>query len=237
MKSIRLITKISQALQHIAAEHEAAIEEAEYYRRSERPHARMATGRPLPRLEFEHVAEGTWSNRICHYWLVIPLSEHDIRREAGEEQKAIYSEWYVPMGKTVISGGNPDRAPVWEGKPETPFRDGAHATFDRAALNPSLPIWAVCGADAAEVMNKPNVQVQGTEDQTAQAVDPATPLLACLSCRSHSIPSGCVICPYCAERLTADSDSNSDRNGWEAVKTRIDQAERQLLDQGVLFIG
>ena len=83
----------------------------------------------------------------------------------------------------------------------------------------------------------PTPKPETNEVPPAKAVDPATPLFGCLSCRSHSIPSGCVICPYCAERLTADSDSNSDRNGWEAVKTRIDQAERQLLDQGVLFIG
>ena len=74
------------------------------------------------------------------------------------------------------------------------------------------------------------------EDQTAKAVDPATTLLACLSCRSHSIPARHANCPYCSERLTADS-SNREKDGWQDVKTRIDQAEQKLLDQGVLSIG
>jgi len=74
------------------------------------------------------------------------------------------------------------------------------------------------------------------EDQTAKAVDPATTLLACLGCRSHSIPARHVNCPYCSERLTADS-SNREKDGWQDVKTRIDQAEQKLLDQGVLSIG
>lgn len=80
-------------------------------------------------------------------------------------------------------------------------------------------------------------KLETIEGQPAKAVDPATPLLACLSCKSHSIPSGYVNCPYCSARLMADSNSNKDGEGWEAVKTRIDRAERQLLDQGVMFMG
>lgn len=161
--STRLIQKITHALNELIHERDEAIQSCERYRRwGDKPHGRTASGRPAPRLEFEHVGDPDWSNAVCYYWLVLPLREHDIRRELDDKKP--YSEWYVPMGKTTRRGGSPDRAPVWDGKVETPFRDGAHAGFDREALGlPELPVWAVCGVEASEVMMKrANVKTEAT---------------------------------------------------------------------------
>lgn len=94
---------------------------------------------PCPRLELRWSrtddARYEWK---CVYALVIPLSEYDIRAE--NEQ----SEYFVPINTTKASIGR--GSPIYDGKVETPYRDGCHAKWDRAALGlPNLPIVAACG--------------------------------------------------------------------------------------------
>lgn len=68
-----------------------------------------------------------WS---CDYELVIPLGEHDIRRESGPELVA-------KLGTTFTSSGR-DEPPDY-----APFRDGAHAKWDSEALG-GLPVYVIC---------------------------------------------------------------------------------------------
>jgi hypothetical protein len=101
---------------------------------------------PAPRLELRWVRTGpTWTNRDCLYNLVIPLGEHDIRREDRNGIK-VRSCQTVELGKTTATGG---RCPLYDGDEaiDTPFRDGAHAKWDSAALG-GLPIYAVCSGMA-----------------------------------------------------------------------------------------
>lgn len=97
---------------------------------------------PAPRLQF------TWfpmtkdkSRWVCLYTLVLPLGEHDIRRE-DRNYKKVRSELFVKIGMTG-SEGVAGRSMVRSGEVESPFRDGAHALWDSTALG-GLPIYAVC---------------------------------------------------------------------------------------------
>lgn len=139
----------------IIAERDEALAKMERMRRWElRPHSRKATGLPCPRIEFEHVpSEQGWSVRWCIYWLVIELKNADIRAEDTEGNMGVFRERYIPMGETQSSGGG--NRPVWDGKVETPYRDGAHAQWDAAALGlPDLPIYARCEEDVTQINGK-----------------------------------------------------------------------------------
>lgn len=108
---------------------------------------------PAPRLQLRWAknndrtgsyADCSWA---CHYELVLPLREGDIRRdqydEAGEVVGEI-SELVVPIkGPTGRqSAGTPTVAPDGSRYYDTPFRDGAHAKFDAEVLgNP--PIYVI----------------------------------------------------------------------------------------------
>lgn len=144
-KSEKSVLAFADALRTVVAEKQESEERLEFYRKNTTfPHGRKKTGRPLPRIEFEHVADPDrgWNRDTITYWLVLPLSENDIRRES--DGKKPYSEWYVPVGQTRREGGN-GSPPIYGGEVDTPFRDGAHATFDRVALGlPDLPIYGVC---------------------------------------------------------------------------------------------
>jgi hypothetical protein len=101
---------------------------------------------PCPRFEFlwEKDGNNSWRNRTCTYYLVIPLSEFDIRREDCDGNK-VREELKIEVGKTTVEGGS-GRAPIYEdGTVETPFRDGAHARWDKKSLGVNFPIIAVCG--------------------------------------------------------------------------------------------
>lgn len=83
----------------------------------------------------------------CHYELVLPLREHDIRREIYEdgEQVGERSELVVPLKGPSIRGSV--RAPCdFDGNGghdwDTPYRDGAHAKWDALALG-GLPIFVI----------------------------------------------------------------------------------------------
>jgi hypothetical protein len=144
------VVTFAQSILTLVQERNEAVREAEMVRvRTIRPHGRKRTKRPLPRIEFEHFPDPDWETSKCIYWLVIPLREHDIRCEKGDKKP--YKEWYIPVGhtRTQSSRGEP---PIYDGKVSTPFRDGAHAHFDREAIGlPNLPIWATADGVATNV--------------------------------------------------------------------------------------
>jgi hypothetical protein len=103
-----------------------------------------------PRLELRWRKTGNdWTQRECDYNIVIPLREHDIRRE-DEDGNKVRDELTIHIGSTSVEGGRAEE-PVYEnGDIDTPFRDGAHALWDSEVLN-GMPIYAVCGDKAQEI--------------------------------------------------------------------------------------
>ena len=157
-KKVQPFLKAMNFVQSIISERDEAIAKMERLKKwDERPHSRKATGLPCPRIEFEHVpSEKGWGVRWCMYWLVLELKEVDIRAENDEGKMGVFRERYIPMGETKSEGGG-DGQPVWNGKVETPFRDGQHAHWDRLALGlPNLPIYARCGDDVTLIEKSPN---------------------------------------------------------------------------------
>lgn len=156
-KGTELKKKLQEALgaiDEIMQERDEAVETMERIRKWDlQPHARKKGKLPAPRIEFEHIPSSDgWATSWCAYWLVIPLGEYDIRRE--KDNKKPYQEWYVPMGETKTTGR--DGPPVYNGEVSTPFRNNAHAQFDREALGlkDDLPIYAVCGEESTLIEEK-----------------------------------------------------------------------------------
>ncbi len=105
---------------------------------------------PCPRLEFRWIKEGeSWYERECVYGLVLPLGKYDIRHTDPEDHP---TEKVLEIGRTKVTGGN-GQPPIYDGKVDTPFRDGAHAQWDCDALGGHIPIVAVCG-DVATIVEK-----------------------------------------------------------------------------------
>lgn len=147
-KAVQPFIKAMDFVQEIISERDEAITKMERMKKWElRPHSRKRSGLPCPRLEFEHVSsEQGWGTRWCMYWLVLELNHADIRAEGENGKLGVLLERYIPMGETQSTGS--DKRPVWNGKVETPFRDGAHAHWDRIALGlPCLPTYARCEED------------------------------------------------------------------------------------------
>lgn len=97
---------------------------------------------PTPRIQFryERIADKVpgWTEYMCHYELVIPLRELDIRRE--DDQR---TEFAISVSKTkVTTGATPC---IYEGNLvyHAPFRDGAHADWDMEALGITLPVFCI----------------------------------------------------------------------------------------------
>lgn len=108
-----------------------------------------ASAIPAPRLQlrWELGDEANWEWH-CHYELVLPLREHDIRREVwadGDDTGQRLSELVIPMSEGYTRRGS-SRAPCETdsgGKVfDTPYRDGAHASWDAAQLG-GLPTYAI----------------------------------------------------------------------------------------------
>lgn len=114
---------------------------------------------PAPRMEFRwEDKSGNWQRAECAYGLVIPLQEYDIRR-TEEQGMTGPAELFINI-RTIERTGS-GRIPIWGGVVETPFRDGAHAQWDSAALG-GLPIYAKCcgvtsliAKDGGEQMSTP----------------------------------------------------------------------------------
>ena len=145
-KECQPFLKAMSFVQDIISQRDEAIEKMQRWSKWEqRPNSRKKSKLPSPRMEFEYVpSTDGWGTHWCIYWLVLPLSEWDVRSENDEGKMGVFRGRYIPMGETKISGGR-DEPPVYNGEVRTPFRDGAHATMDCEALGlPNLPVYARC---------------------------------------------------------------------------------------------
>lgn len=114
------------------------------------PHPIIDAGTlPAPRLELRWRPndDAEWP-LYCAYSLVLPLGEYDIRRE-NEDGTPVRNEHAVEIGGTR-SSGRMERC-IRDGHIDTPFRDGAHAKWDRAHLG-WPPVYAVAGDKAQLVV-------------------------------------------------------------------------------------
>lgn len=83
----------------------------------------------------------TW---LCHYELVLPLSRWDIRRETGKDGFPETDQLVIAIKPPTVrsSQGKPCQRPNGEEYADTPFRDGAHARWDRELLG-NLDVYVV----------------------------------------------------------------------------------------------
>ena len=104
---------------------------------------------PRLQLRWERSDKATFSmdgspDWLCHYELVLPLRDTDIRRtiydEDGEEIGE-RDELVVALKGPTIRGSS-GKAPCSAQGFDTPFRDGAHAGWDSAVLG-DLPIFVI----------------------------------------------------------------------------------------------
>lgn len=130
-KAVAPFIKAMDFVHAIISERDEAIAKMERMSKWDlRPHSRKQSALPCPRIEFEHVpSEEGWGTRWCMYWLVLELKEADIRAENNDGKMGVFRERYIPMGESCTTTGSTKR-PVWEGKVETPFRNGAHAHWE-----------------------------------------------------------------------------------------------------------
>jgi hypothetical protein len=119
---------------------------------------------PAPRLQLRWAARDQDSQYQweCHYELVLPLGEYDIRREQydddGDELPSI-SELVVPIKPPTRRGSSSASMPcVHKGAHfyDTPFRDGAHAQWDAKALG-NIPIFVIAPDGVAIKHSSPEV--------------------------------------------------------------------------------
>jgi hypothetical protein len=106
----------------------------------------MLADLPAPRLQLRWEDDGA----TCHYELILPLRQHDIRRD-----QASSGFLAIPMGRTRRTGGSDTLwEPSWRRDPITgaayqgphevrrPFRDGTHITWDAERLGmPAFVVW------------------------------------------------------------------------------------------------
>ncbi|MFC5374018.1 hypothetical protein ACFPIF_15750 [Brevundimonas faecalis] len=86
---------------------------------------------------------------LCHYELILPLAEHDIRREVYEdgEQVSERDHLTIAMKEPSVRGCSDGNPPCqWRGEGEVyydaPYRDGAHAEWDAKLLG-NLPVFVI----------------------------------------------------------------------------------------------
>ena len=116
----------------------------------------LMTQLPAPRLQLrwckaDPERRHEWE---CHYELVLPLSEHDIRREVYDDDGILsggVSEFVVPLKPPTrrrSSTATPCTARDGSRYYDPPYRDGAHAQWDAEALG-DLPIYVIAPDGAA----------------------------------------------------------------------------------------
>lgn len=101
---------------------------------------------PAPRLELRWSRFKGWAQRRCYYNLVLPLQEHDIRRE-DKDGNQVRSVLTVNIGMTESTGSYESPLDERHQFIPTPFRDGAHAGWDAKVLG-GLPVFAVADGKA-----------------------------------------------------------------------------------------
>jgi hypothetical protein len=117
------------------------------------------TEMPAPRLELRWVdiepidGDFRWTVE-CRYSLVLALGESDIRAERDDEAGnplPNLKEKSVLIGTTRSTGTAAKRHNAVTDLIDAPFRDGAHAAWDRSQLG-NLPVYAVANGRAAKQM-------------------------------------------------------------------------------------
>jgi hypothetical protein len=121
----------------------------------------------LPRLELRWTRKGkTWRAAICTYNLVLPLAEHDVRRELNSDSAM---NFVIPLSftKRPNQGVSPYRegCGAVEESIDEPFRQTAHAIWDARSLG-GLPIYVICEDRAMRIVarasgQKPETQTRG----------------------------------------------------------------------------
>lgn len=94
-------------------------------------------GLPLPRLQLTWVGTDNPCEWRCLYCLLVPVDKYDIRNtdECGFT--------FATFGATKATFGAPREPVERDGEIMTPFRDGAHASWDSWRLR--IPAYAVYG--------------------------------------------------------------------------------------------
>lgn len=114
--------------------------------------AQLPKGLPAPRLQMRWECGDNFDcNWVCHYEMVFPLRELDIRNtDNGSPGFAV-----VTLGRTRQNGGSD--TPPWHYNPvrnRRPYRDGAHAEWD-AAMFGGWPVYVFGDDDAAPALVPP----------------------------------------------------------------------------------
>lgn len=118
---------------------------------------------PAPRLQLRWAVAEQNAHRYqwaCHYELVLPLGEYDIRREVYNEDGEITAnvlELVVAMKPPTLRGSSGYPCEEKDGSRyfDPPFRDGAYAQWDAKVLG-GLPIYVI--APDGEVFEQPNAK-------------------------------------------------------------------------------
>lgn len=113
--------------------------------KSPRLQLRWEAGKAPAGSVFEH-DEFAWR---CHYELVLPLGESDIRREIWKDGEEVgqRDELVIAVKGCSLRGAGEDDVPCVHRADgslyyDPPYRDGAHAKWDAALLG-GLPIYCV----------------------------------------------------------------------------------------------
>lgn len=128
----------------------------------ERPLDRLVRRLPAPRLQLRWARNPDASCRfgwLCHYELVLPLGEHDIRREVYDDDGELsgkVEELVVAMKEPTRRDADcvPCTAMRGERYADSPYRDGAHAKWDATALG-NLPVFVIA-PDGEAFVEQPN---------------------------------------------------------------------------------
>lgn len=115
---------------------------------------------PCPRLQLRWTETSPDAhNRVCHYELVFPLHEHDIRNDL----KTGYA--VVELGRTN-QGGSPVDWDNCDLTHRTPFRDGVHAQWD-ATIFGGLPVFTIAPNGRSALVPLDAEKQSGVEKQLA----------------------------------------------------------------------
>ncbi len=117
----------------------------------------LDANRPTPRLQLRwepYTGESSiGANWCCHYELVLPLGEFDIRREIWKDGEEVgrRDELVVPIKMPQLRecSTTPCVIPATgEEYADAPYRDGAHAKWDAKVLG-GLPIFVIAPSGTA----------------------------------------------------------------------------------------
>lgn len=103
---------------------------------------------PAPRLQLRWECHGD----ICHYELILPLQEYDVRRDEADVKRSRLMA--VPLGLTRRSPSGPPTTEL--GGLDRPIRDGKHIEWDAKALG--LPAYVIWGDKAESIAREDAVQ-------------------------------------------------------------------------------